>query len=406
VVANSFRTALAAAWIVVLANGPLIFVTQRLLDRSTAWETVPIRPVIVATALSALVLVSWDHFRSRRVLAPIVAPLPLLAALLLGGWAALSASWSLQPSVSLWRGLVYLALPFVGWGIASIRPNRIIDVLALASGALVSTSLILVIWWPRIGLDKNDDWRGIMTGRNSLGPICGIAVLVGVAALVERRRWAIPLTAAGMVGLAGSGSRTAWGATLVALGLASLLVLARRRHLRNQQRPNLWIWIPATGAGLAAIAFATVQFWDESTFVQRRTIWRLLSDTIESAPLRGVGWEAFWYTSELHTDILLQRGSAHGSIPELLLGLGVVGLALWLVVVVAAMIGVTRRAWQQPDTTAWLWLSLTVLLVVENLTESFVLWFSYNWVLLIAAALRFSSRWPAISGPDDEADSA
>ncbi len=42
---------------------------------------------------------------------------------------------------------------------------------------------------------------------------------------------------------------------------------------------------------------------------QRRTIWRLVGDYIDDEPLVGQGWEAFWYTPELHTDTLLQRGA-------------------------------------------------------------------------------------------------
>ena len=104
---------------------------------------------------------------------------------------------------------------------------------------------------------------------------------------------------------------------------------------------------------------------------------------------------------ELHTDELLRRGSAHGSVPELLLGTGAIGLALWLIVVGVAVAGVGRAVWREPGVESWMWAAIVGMLVVENLTESFVLWFSYNWILLIAAALRFGS--PArgrVSSPD------
>ena len=35
-----------------------------------------------------------------------------------------------------------------------------------------------------------------------------------------------------------------------------------------------------------------------------------------------------------------------------------------------------------------MWASVVGFALVENVTESFVLWFSYVWVLLMAAALR------------------
>ena len=61
-----------------------------------------------------------------------------------------------------------------------------------------------------------------------------------------------------------------------------------------------------------------------------------------------------------------------------------------------------RTLWREPGPEAWTWGALVVFLVVENVTESFVLWFSYNWVLLIAAALRFG---PGPRTPHSSAES-
>ena len=46
------------------------------------------------------------------------------------------------------------------------------------------------------------------------------------------------------------------------------------------------------------------------------------------------------------------------------------------------------QVWRDPSPDAWLWAAVVAFLLVENVTESFVLWFSYNWVLVMAAALR------------------
>ena len=35
-----------------------------------------------------------------------------------------------------------------------------------------------------------------------------------------------------------------------------------------------------------------------------------------------------------------------------------------------------------------MWAAVTAFMLLVNLTESFVLWFSYNWALVVAAALR------------------
>lgn len=403
--AISARGVLAAAWVAILTNGPLFFLTSRVLDRPRSWETIPTRPIIVLTALSGVVIVATAYRRRAHPQPDPVAPIPIAAAILLGGWATTSALWSLDPSVTLWRGLTYIALPFVAWAIALLRPEQILVVLGLATSAILSFSLFLIGWVPRIGLDHNDDWRGVMTGRNSLGPIAGLGLCAGIAAIVRRRAWGFPLALAGLVTLIGTESRTAFGAAVTALVLASVVTLGRRYYQRKPQPSSLAAGLAAGMAAIAATVFTTITVWNESTFVQRRTIWNLLGDTIGSSPWRGVGWEAFWSTPSLHTDPLLQRGSAHGSIPELLLGVGWPGLLLWLIVVGTAVVGVTVAVWRQPTVTHWLWLATVLLLVAENLTESFVLWFSYNWVLLIAAAARFGPRWPGTATPIDEPES-
>ena len=72
----------------------------------------------------------------------------------------------------------------------------------------------------------------------------------------------------------------------------------------------------------------------------------------------------------------------------MLLGLGVLGLLLFVVVLSAALVNSVRGAWRSPGLLSWARLAIVVVLVFENVTESFVLWFSYNWVILCAAALR------------------
>ncbi len=398
------RTGIVAVWLVIFANGALFFVARRLLERPGTWEGPVARPAIVlATALGvALVVLDGQRLSGDR-LRPVPA-VPFVTATAFGGWAMLTTFWSLDAEITLWRGLVYVFLPCVAWVVADLSPRAWTRALAWGAGIPVAASLVVVATNSRWGTDFNDDWRGIMTNRNGFAPVCVLAILAGAALVIERRRgWGGLLIAIGLVGLAGSGSRTAWFAFAVALGFATLVVVARRRHLTEPGAPVVRASLAVAAAGLVAAVVGVAVLWNESTFEQRRTIWRLVGDQIDEAPLFGNGWSAFWYSPELHTDELLQRGSAHGSIPELLLGVGVVGLVLWLVVVGYAAVGVGRAVWQRPGAETWLWTAIVVFLLMENLTESFVLWFSYNWIILIAAALRFgraAPRSPALRTPE------
>ncbi|MGB1654942.1 MAG: O-antigen ligase family protein [Acidimicrobiales bacterium] len=370
------QTALVGISLAVFANGPLFFIERRVFGLPGTWDGPVMQPVIVLTVAAAVVMIV-------TLQRPLVAAVPIGAAVALGVWAAMSTAWSLQPEQTLWKGLIYVGLPFVAWVIAGLDHDRLVVAFGWAGLTLVGISLVLVAAWPAAAIDRNGDWRGVMTGRNSLAPICGVAVIIALGLIAEgRRRPGVFLLALGLVGMFGAGSRTAWFALLIALGAASLAVLTRKRRA---VKAAAGVGIVGAGFTLAAIG----RFWNEPTLQQRRTIWDLVGDVAADARWHGVGWEAFWYTPALHDHALLRRGSAHGSIPELLLGVGVIGLVLWLVVVGFACVGVARTLWRAPGAEAWTWAALVAFLVVENLTESFVLWFSYNWVLLTAAALRF-----------------
>lgn len=397
------RTWIVAAWLVVFANGPLFFVARKYLDLPGSWEGPILRPAIVVSIGSAVALVALDR---ERIGSPQIRPVPVVPFVFaagLGLWATLTTVWSLEPETTLWRGLGYTFLPFVAWVIADLDARQWRRALAMASGSIVVASLITVAVRPEWGTDFNDDWRGVMTNRNALGPICGLALFAGIAMLLAgaRRRGGALVVLSGICML-GTGSRTAMLAFVVAFAVSTVIVVARRRHLERPRKGLVPVAVGTLGVAAVVVGAALARFWDEPTFAQRREIWDLVGEHIGDAPLHGNGWAAFWHHPEFHTDPLLQRGSAHGAIPELLLGGGVIALLLWLAVTGYALIVVARQVWRRADLDAWLWFGVVVFLIVENLTESYVLWFSYNWIVLIAAALRFGPLRPtgAIASPD------
>ena len=97
--------------------------------------------------------------------------------------------------------------------------------------------------------------------------------------------------------------------------------------------------------------------------------------------------------------MLLHLGSAHNSLVETALGLGILGAAPFVMLVVLAAINAGRGLWLRPSADTATWAALTVFVLLENVTESFVLWFSHIWVLLLVAALRRGGpaigAWPS-----------
>ena len=189
--------------------------------------------------------------------------------------------------------------------------------------------------------------------------------------------------------LVGAGSRTAWLALVAAVAVSGLPLAYWWLRGRWDGHRAAWAFLAATGAGLAGAVGVLVAVWDDPTLSQRRTIWGLVWDRISERPLGGYGFFTFWDIEELTQHVLLRRGSStHNSLVEVGLGLGLLGVVPFVAIVVLAARNAGLAVWRRPGADTWMWAALVAFLLVENVTESFVLWFSYNWVLLMAAALR------------------
>ena len=396
------RTALVALGLLVLTNGPVLYVANRLLGGALGWEEPFTREVFVTTAIATSAVVVLDPLRPPGRRLSRQSNVAGLAIVWFTVWAVLSSFWSLAPEVTRGRSLIYVGLAAFAWIVADLEPRRFRAALAMVAAVVMGASLIAVVSSDAVALDKGGNWRGIFTSRNSLAPLAGIAVLTGCSFAAERvRRTRVLGTVGALLGavvMLGSGSRTAWFALLLAFGGGGAVVAARLGPARYGRRAT-GVCVAAGSAGLLVAGFVVASLWSEPTFAQRRTIWGLVWEKIGERPLHGHGWFSIWGVEEwIRGAPLLDRGSAHGSLFEVLLGLGVIGLLPFLAVAGLAVFGTARDAWRDPTPITWMWLSLVLLLVVENLTESFVLWFSYNWVLLMVAALRSGVGWPRRSG--------
>ena len=388
-VTRLLRVAPVAAVVIVLTNGPVFLFSKSVVDRSGDWEDPAVWPFFVAAAVASAVL-----FATRRSPAEPLTASQRTAAWAVAGYSAAalaSALWSVHPFATAWRAAVYVGLALLAWVLAR-HADDLATMLSCVTGAAVAGSVVLVVLRPDLGLDSNDDWEGLYTNRNSLAPLAAIGVLVGIRHLASSERWG-RVAGAGLAALclgtmAGAGSRTAWIALVIAAAAATVPVgyhRARSRWNPAAARASLAV-VTALGVGGASVAL--VASWSEPTFSQRRTMWSLVWDRVAERPLGGYGFYAFWEEIELLDHALLRRGSAHNSLMEVALGLGLIGTVPFVVIVVLAARNAGLHLWRRPGADSWMWAAVVGFVLVENVTESFVLWFSYIWVLLMAAALR------------------
>ncbi|MCY3616966.1 MAG: O-antigen ligase family protein [Acidimicrobiaceae bacterium] len=384
----------------MFTNGPLLLFSKHVLDRTGRWEDHAVWPVLAAAAICGAALAARrvlgaagrQQARSSRVAAGAVGCFTLAA--------LASTLWSVDPAATAWRSSVYVGMALLAWAIAGFDHDEAAAVVATVAGAAVAASLLLVWLRPDLGLHSDGSWKGVYTNRNSLGPLAAVGILVSVRYLLAFRGWPRVVAAGGaaaaIAALVGAGSRTAW--ISLAVGATAATVIGSHPWLskRCSAAAARTATAAATALATSVMVAAVAAQWDVPTFGQRREMWGLVWDRIVQRPLLGHGFFTFWDIEELTQHVLLRRGSAHNSLVEVGLGLGLLGAVPFTVIVLLAAGNAGSALWRRPGPDTWFGAALVAFLIVENLTESFILWFSYSWVLLMAASLRPS---PAAAEP-------
>ena len=413
------RAALVGGALFVFTNGPLFFLTLRVLNRQgptweellgrpeprlesgrprldaygPAWEDLVVRSGLLITAVGCVSLVGWSLWRSRgRRPAPPHSP-AAAAVLAFTAVVAASTAWSVVPGFTGWRSVVMVGLVLLAWELADARDSDAGLALTLMSAAAVGTGLLLFAIHPQGALDHRGDMLGIYLSRNLLAPLAAVGVIAGVRlALEQPRRTRIAgacLAAASLGSMIGAGSRTAWLALAAGAGLAALPVLNLRLAARWGPRRAAAVCWGTLVASTAVAAAAVVAMWSVSTLSQRRTIWSVSWEQFLERPLEGHGFAAVWTLADFIDDHeLLIRGNAHSSIVEVLLGTGVLGLVPFAAIVVLAVRNAGLDLLRRPSPDTWMWAAVVAVMLIENVTESFIIRLSYNWVIVMAAALR------------------
>lgn len=446
---RSWRAVAGAGLLLILSNGPVLRFATGALDRRGLWNDWAVWPFFAgaAAASAALAWATWRggpgetgrdarpayQERTNRAAGQAQLSRTAIAAIAWYSAAAVASSlWSVYASATLWRSVVYLGLALLALALAGLTAEELSTTLVLLTGAAVAGSLAVVVLRHKDGVDSNGDWIGMYTNRNSLAPLAALGVIAGLCWLLPRsmpalrpgawrgasasgpigcghpagttgsagavavpwrRAWGAALVTASLATLIGAGSRTAWLALAGALASAGALgaagaVRMRRWGPRRARATVLGAALVSVGACAAVGAAA----WNVPTFAQRREMWRLVWDRVLERPWGGYGFFAFWEVPALVQEhMLLQRGSAHNSLAETALGLGLLGTVPFVMLVVLAAVNAGRGLWLRPSADTGMWVAVTVFVLLENVTESFVLWFSHIWVLLLAAALRLSA---------------
>lgn len=368
--------------------------------------------VTVATIVAGLAALGGALLVARRDELSTIGFAPT-SLVLFAAWALISVFWALdgarERTLAAWIALA-------AWTIVALAVAHTRDTLQIARAMgdvlrwLLTVSLALEILFgilldvpfPALGITAEIAYggpvQGVFGSRNLLG---FVAVLALVTFVIEwRARSVAGHVAAYSIALAGlltvlSGSPTAL--VLMASVVVATAALGIVRRARPEKRRQVNIAIAGTAAFVLLVLLALrhqVIGWlaARSDFETRADLWNEVVTWARHRPITGWSWFGDWHEQPFPTNVVnialgSHNGSALSAYFDLLLQLGWVGLLLFVLLILLALV----RAWlaasaRRSVVHAWLPLVI-VLLVVESAFESYTLT-GLGWLLLVVATAR------------------
>jgi exopolysaccharide production protein ExoQ len=302
--------------------------------------------------------------------------------------AVLSAAWSQDPFRSLYNGFFYLISTFFAYYlVVKFGPKRIMDLLMMTGAAIAIIDLLVVIFLPEYGIISADarkygSWRGIFLMRT--GASTCLTFLITPALVFGYRRFTFWRCA--YIALLGLSIVKANAASALVDIFCYTAFMAGLNYLRRFERKSaLFLFLVLSAALAAAVAIGQAHFDEIVTFLNRdptltgRTvIWDALIPTIGSHPWLGYGFYAFWLgmRGESGRIILATNwffGYAHDGYLEIILQLGLVGFAVFLVTLFQAIKNAVAVIRTRSAGVDWL-IGLLFLTLLFNLDEESFAW--------------------------------
>ncbi|CAB4724088.1 MAG: hypothetical protein F2754_06145 [Actinobacteria bacterium] len=360
--------------------------------------------VVIAafTALFAIALTrlvgSWKHVMRA------VKREPLLLAFMFVLVA--STAWSSTPDVTFRRSVALVLTAFFGYYLVVRFPLH--EIIRLATFALmVGTviNLVFVFAVRKYGVTQvtseaatSGDWSGVFPHKNALGRASLLAALLFVfaARAFPRRRllyWTFCLL--NVVLIVGANSKTA----LVSFVLLMVL-LVLFTGLRAHATLYGGVAFALIGTSVLGAAFVTTNLGPiseslgrDATLTGRTQLWGDVLHEIARKPVLGFGWSGFWTGNKAGpARYVLERNlwhppDAHNAILELLVNVGIVGAALFLVVFLRGLfrsIGQVRRT---PNVLGLFPLAFFSFVMLQSVTEKGVIGRDLSWTMFVVAVV-------------------
>lgn len=324
--------------------------------------------------------------------------------------ALLSVLWSTDPGLTLRRSFAFLATSALGVYLAARFETRtLLKILAVTFGMIAVLSALFAVALPHLGLDRGDHagaWRGVYNQKNNLAQMMALGTIVFLLLRRQlmKRRWVAVAGAA----LCGGVMVMTTSATAPAMVLVLVAMVPVLRTVRYRSH----VIVPTMAATVAAVGIAAALFFrfrdeilvaigKDPTLTGRTPMWEAVLDMVERRPFLGYGYSAFWTdregpAGEVWRAIGWTTPNAHSGYLDLLLQLGLIGMGIFLIGALVALVRAVKGA-HRFRSSLTLWPPLLIAFVLlYNFTETTLL--QQNtiiWVLYVATVCITPARPPA-----------
>lgn len=317
-----------------------------------------------------------------------------------------STAWSTTPDVTFRRSIALVLTAFFGYYLVVRFPLH--EIIRLATFALMVGTVInfaFVFGMRKYGVTQvttqaatSGDWSGVFPHKNALGRASLLAALLFVfaARAFPRRRlryWTFCLL--NVVLIVGANSKTA----LVSFVLLMVL-LVLFTGLRAHATMYGGVAVALIGTSVLGAAFVTTNLGPisqslgrDATLTGRTQLWGDVLHEIARKPILGFGWSGFWTGTEAGpARYVLERNlwnppDAHNAVLELLVNVGLVGAALFVVVFLRGLfrsIGQVRRT---PNVLGLFPLAFFSFVMLQSVTEKGVIGRDLSWTMFVVAVV-------------------
>ncbi len=314
-----------------------------------------------------------------------------------------SYMWSVDGGITQRRGFALVMTTLIGLVLASRFTWRdLVPLIGVVFAILAFLSAAMAIANPTLGVHHDihvGAWRGIWWEKNTLGAMMAFGALAAISSSVfqpERRLiwWGLAAFQAAMVLM--STSKTALLALLLALAGTAAIALSRRGFgfaALILCGGGLLVFIAAMVMSIAPVAVIEALGRD-ATLTGRTDIWIVLADQVQARYWTGYGYGAFWVNEYGPAFWVRQRTqwpvpTAHNGWLELALSVGLPGVALMAVSLLASIFRAFTRLFKGPE-VYWALVFLVLVALISISESNLVQRNAITWVLFVATAARLA----------------